>query len=64
MNDLAGALMDCDKAIQLDPAYGFAFLNRGILKDAQQDYKGACVDWNKAKQLGVELASKYLEVCE
>jgi hypothetical protein len=48
----------------LDPTYGLAYLNRGILKDAQQDYKGACVDWNKAKQLGIDLAVKYLEVCE
>jgi hypothetical protein len=38
-------------------------LNRGILKEALLDLKGACLDWKKANEFGVKQAASYLEYC-
>ena len=47
-------------AISLDENYAKAYLNRGISKQMKRDEDGACADWQKAFDLGIELAKKYL----
>ena len=54
------ALSYFDKAIRLNSNYAKALLNRGITKQMLRDEDGACNDWMKAKELGVNIANKYL----
>lgn len=49
-----------DKAILLNSNYAKALLNRGITKQMLRDEDGACNDWIKAKELGINIANKYL----
>ena len=44
--------------------YGYAYLNRGIAKEMLRDNIGACEDWKKATQLGVESAKNYTGDCK
>ena len=53
------ALEHADVAISIDKYYGVAYLNRGIAKEMLRDMKGACEDWQKAKDLGVDLGKSY-----
>ncbi|HEY0092322.1 MAG TPA: hypothetical protein VGB43_07545, partial [Flavobacterium sp.] len=62
--DYKGSSDDCSKAIQLNPSYGEAYLNRGIAKEMLRDAPGACADWKKAKELGIEAASNYNGDCK
>jgi tetratricopeptide (TPR) repeat protein len=39
------ALIDYDKAIELDPKFVEALIYRGVLKDENEDYKGAIADY-------------------
>jgi tetratricopeptide (TPR) repeat protein len=55
------ALFYFDKAISLNNYYGKAYLNRGITKQIKRDEDGACDDWLRAKQLGINVAKKYLD---
>lgn len=50
-----------DKAITLDPAYATAYLNRAISREEAGDGNGACQDYRKASDLGLEVAKKYLD---
>ena len=54
------ALSYFDKAILLNSNYAKALLNRGITKQMLRDEDGACNDWMQAKELGVNIANKYL----
>ena len=54
------AIAAFDKAIQLDVYYAKAYLNRGISKQMIRDEDGACLDWGKAKELGIMMVKKYL----
>ena len=54
------AIVAFDTAIQLDKNYAIAYLNRGISKQMVRNEEGACSDWNKANELGLILAKKYL----
>jgi tetratricopeptide (TPR) repeat protein len=62
-----GKFNDCievnNKSIQLMPNYGEGYLNRGIAKFQLKDSLGACQDWHKALDLGVQnardLVNKY-----
>lgn len=54
------ALIFFDKAIALDSEYGKAYLNRGITRQIIRDEEGACNDWIKARELGINIANKYL----
>jgi Flp pilus assembly protein TadD len=58
--DLVGAINDFTQAIGIDPKYGEAYLNRGIVKEMLRDMKGACTDWKKASELGVAAAENYV----
>ena len=54
------ALEDFDQAISLKKDYGKAYLNRGICKQMLRDEDGSCNDWQKAKELGISIATQYL----
>ena len=62
--DYYGALADYTKAIEINPNYANAFLNRGISKEILGDLNGACADWKKAARLGNEDAAGWVaETC-
>lgn len=46
------------------PEVGAYYFNRAIVKEVMRDEPGACDDWNKALELGIEKASDYLETCK
>ena len=54
------AILLFDKAILLNPNYGKAFLNRGIVKQIIRDELGACKDWMKSRELGINISNTYL----
>lgn len=56
----AGA--DYDQAIELNPEYGQAYFNRGTLYFIVNDQAHACLDWEKADELGVPQASQALTI--
>jgi tetratricopeptide (TPR) repeat protein len=58
-NDYAGAVLDYDKAIELNPGDASAYCFRGSAKDDLQDYAGAILDYNKAIELNPRDASVY-----
>ena len=53
------ALDNAQIAIDIDKQNGAAYLNRGIAREMLRDMKGACEDWYKAQELGVELGKSY-----
>lgn len=55
------ALTFFDKAILLDSFYAKAYLNRGIARQMTRNEDGACDDWLKASDLGINVANKYLD---
>ena len=57
--DYTGAISDYTKAIELDPNYADAYVNRGISKHNLKDYKGAMSDYNKAIELNPNDAILY-----
>jgi len=64
LKDYKGSEEDCSKAIQIDPAYGYAYMNRGIARELLRNEKGACDDWRKAAELGIESAKNYNGDCQ
>ena len=55
LEDYYGAISDYTKAIKLLPSYPYSYVYRGTLKkDQLNDLKGACIDLNKALDLGYE----------
>jgi len=51
------ALKDLDRAISINPRYGFALRNRGLIYEKQGNIGAACKDWKLAGELGVAEAS-------
>lgn len=51
------ALKDLDRAIAINPRYGFALRNRGLIHEKQGNIAAACKDWKAAGELGVSEAS-------
>ena len=58
--DYYGAIFDFTKAIEIDPNYSNAYLNRGVAKENLGDMKGACDDWKQASYLGNESTAKWV----
>ena len=46
--DFQGAILDCDRAIDIDPGLGTAYLNRGTARSAAGDLDGALGDFEHA----------------
>ena len=57
--DLDGAILDWDKAIELNPKYADAYYNRGIAKSDKGDLDGAILDYDKAIELNPKFALAY-----
>ncbi len=64
LNNISEAVQFFDMAVELSDDYGIALLNRGFVKELMGDLNGACEDWSKAAELGVEGASDYLTECD
>lgn len=54
------ALVDLDKAIEIEPDFSKAYFNRGIAKEMLRDEEGACLDWEYAFFLGYVKAEELL----
>ena len=54
------ALPDLDKTVELDPTTPNALTLRGQIRAQTGNKKGACEDFNQAKQIGDKQAGKYL----
>ncbi len=63
MENYQESVVVLDKAIELNPNYGYAYVNRGNSKEYLLDFKGACLDWQKAIDLGVKEAEKFMKSC-
>lgn len=68
IGDYVGAINDFDQAINLKPAesknqpnWARTYFNRGVTKFFLKDKKGACYDWQTAKELGIQEAADYLK---
>ena len=48
LKDFKGAIIDCDKAIKINPNDNNIYFYRGILKSEIKDYQGAIADYSKA----------------
>ena len=59
VSDYKGAIVDYNKAIQLDPDYINAYSSRGWAKISTEDYKGAMADFNTAIRLDPEEPNAY-----
>ena len=61
LQDYRGAILDYNKAIELDPTYVKAYNNRGMAKANAnlQDYRGAILDFTKAIELDPKNAILY-----
>ncbi|MBI4617708.1 MAG: tetratricopeptide repeat protein, partial [Planctomycetes bacterium] len=57
--DLAGAVADYTRAIELDPNYSRAYGNRGVARRAQGDVAGAVADFTRAIELDPSFAAAY-----
>jgi tetratricopeptide (TPR) repeat protein len=53
------AVLDCDKAIELDPGDEYAYNNRGMAKYQLLDIKGALSDFEKATELNPKFATAF-----
>jgi tetratricopeptide (TPR) repeat protein len=51
IGDLAGALADYNRAIELNPKYATAYNGRGNIKKAKHDLDGAVADYSRAIEL-------------
>ncbi|ROL56058.1 tetratricopeptide repeat protein [Bacteroidetes/Chlorobi group bacterium Naka2016] len=60
--DFRAAIEDYTKAIQINPNYAWAYINRGIAKFNLWDKFGACSDWSKAGELGLKDAYDYIRM--
>ena len=48
MKDYQSAILDCNKAIEINPQYRDAFIVRGSAKSLIGNYQGAMADYGKA----------------
>ena len=63
--DYKGAIISISKAIELNPKNSVSYMNRGVCKSDLGDKKGACIDLNKALDLGFYQAESLIkELCK
>ena len=53
------AILDYNRAIELNPQYALAYCNRGNAKTAKGDFDGGIADYNRAIQINPQLALAY-----
>ncbi|MCK9168436.1 MAG: tetratricopeptide repeat protein [Bacteroidales bacterium] len=58
------ALEMFSKLIESYPNTGKHYYNRAVVREMLRDITGACNDWQKALQLGIEEAAEYLKECK
>tara|TARA_Y100001968_G_C19271517_1_gene674497 strand:- start:224 stop:826 length:603 start_codon:yes stop_codon:yes gene_type:complete len=58
--DYSGAISDYTKAIEINPRYAKAYLNRGSAKSGLTDYSGAISDYSKAIEINPRYPNAYL----
>ncbi len=61
LNDYQGAVNDFSEALQISQSSPMVYFNRGVAKYKLNDFHGACVDWQKAYELGDTAASKTIQ---
>ena len=52
------------KAIEVDPGYAQAYVNRGRMYKDRKDNDRACSDWKKAESLGVKTVREETKFCK
>src|ERR1035437_10641350 len=57
--DYAGAILDYDKAIENDPQYLNAYINRGLAEVKLKNYKEAIQDYDKAIEIDTDHVVTY-----
>lgn len=57
--DLDGAIADYSKAIEINPRYAEAFVNRGVARKTKGDLRGAIADYDKALAINPGLKEAY-----
>ena len=60
MHASEGGVSHFDRALEIDPAYGDAYLGRGTAYFFLKDMKAACRDWNEARSFGNVQASRLI----
>lgn len=58
------AFMYYSKAIEVDPKYGQAYVNRGRMYKNRNDRDNACRDWLKAEECGVRTIKEETKFCK
>jgi hypothetical protein len=61
MADQIGAIVDFNRAIELNPKDADASFHQGYSKLARKDKTGVCADWNKAAEPGDKKASQLIK---
>lgn len=59
LNDYEGAMLDFNKAIELNSDFTYAYVFRGLVKDSLKNFEDAILDYNKAIELDPENSSAY-----
>jgi len=56
-----GALHDYDYVLKLKPDFAAAYFNRGVCMYKKGEKKYACLDWQKALEMGYDVSKQYLD---
>ena len=59
LNDYEGAMLDFNKAIELNSDFTYAYVFRGLVKDSLKNFEDAILDYNKAIKLDPKYALTY-----
>lgn len=63
--DFIGCIMDNSIVIEMNPNFGLAYLNRGLVRVIIGNKEPGCIDLTKAKELGAENAQEIMnEYCK
>lgn len=58
-NNLTQAILECSKAIEINPNYAEAYVNRGVIYQNQRNFTQAISDFTKAIETGSNKAETY-----